>query len=338
MKKCNRCKKHKSLDSFHKNKFHNDGYSNICKICSNKEARENYLKRNTVLTTDVKCYICQKTFKSLKSLGRHLTQKHSEITLEEYYLKYISSNNNCIYCNKPTNFISLIKGFKDICNKTNCVTKKIKETKLKRYGDENYNNKEKNIKTINKKYGVDNIFFRQDFIDKRNKTNLKRYGFENPRKNAGVIKKIKISREKTMIERYGVKTAMHNPDSFNKMLKNSLRWKEMILPSGVTVKFQGYEDKAITELLKIYSEEEIVLNKSEIPKFTYNYGNKIRKYYPDFYIPKDNLIIEVKSEYYWDLYLKKNLAKKQICVNQGYNYRLMLYDGRGNHAKKTNIN
>jgi|14BtaG_2_1085337.scaffolds.fasta_scaffold30941_4 hypothetical protein len=42
MKKCTKCKKIKSLDSFNKNKSRKDGLSNICRECSNAYCKQYY--------------------------------------------------------------------------------------------------------------------------------------------------------------------------------------------------------------------------------------------------------------------------------------------------------
>ena len=49
---------------------------------------------------------------------------------------------------------------------------------------------------------------------------------------------------------------------------------------------------------------------------------KKHRYYPDFYIPKENLIIEVKSSYtmLYDFY--KNNLKAVATKELGYNYKL----------------
>ena len=52
--------------------------------------------------------------------------------------------------------------------------------------------------------------------------------------------------------------------------------------------------------------------------YTLNDNQKI--YYPDFYIPKYNLIIEIKSMYYYNLHTEMNLAKQKACIEQGYNF------------------
>jgi len=59
-----------------------------------------------------------------------------------------------------------------------------------------------------------------------------------------------------------------------------------------------------------------------MPEFWYD--NKKHRYYPDFYVPKDNLIIEVKSGYTLNKNRKRNDMKFESVKNAGYNFKLMI--------------
>ena len=52
------------------------------------------------------------------------------------------------------------------------------------------------------------------------------------------------------------------------------------------------------------------------------FEGKKHRYYPDFYIPEENLIIEVKSQWTLDLHKDKNQAKFQAVKEAGFNFRL----------------
>jgi hypothetical protein len=60
---------------------------------------------------------------------------------------------------------------------------------------------------------------------------------------------------------------------------------------------------------------------------------KIKKYYPDIFIPKENKIIEVKSQWWYDglghekykSRLENNLKKKAAVVAKGYAYELWIF-------------
>ena len=105
-------------------------------------------------------------------------------------------NNKCLGCGKETKFLGLSTGYRKTCGALECVNKvrkrdkefwqkrneksketfikkygthpmklketilKQKQTKLEKYGDENYNNKEKNQKTKLERYGNKNYLNR----------------------------------------------------------------------------------------------------------------------------------------------------------------------------------
>jgi hypothetical protein len=61
------------------------------------------------------------------------------------------------------------------------------------------------------------------------------------------------------------------------------------------------------------------------PRIQYNYDNKEHYYYPDFFIPKFNLIVETKSS--WILKKQgheKNLQKEKATISKGYNFLLII--------------
>ncbi|QAU04553.1 HJR family nuclease [Vibrio phage Va1] len=165
---------------------------------------------------------------------------------------------------------------------------KVKSTKLKRYGNENYNN-----------------------IEKIKKTNLERYG-------AVSILSFQKLKEENMFKKYGVRHSSH-------LGYNGYRWKDFVMPSGKIVKVQGYENRYLPVLINMFGEDDIIVHSPEIPKVKYHYKDKEHYYFPDFYIPSRNLIIEVKSEYTlkWDL--DKNIAKFKAVKEQGFNFKLKVY-------------
>ena len=65
-----------------------------------------------------------------------------------WYIHNISSHPTCPICNKPVKFIDLKHGYHNHCSykcahRNNIVRKKYHRTLKERYGDENYNNREK---------------------------------------------------------------------------------------------------------------------------------------------------------------------------------------------------
>jgi hypothetical protein len=91
---------------------------------------------------------------------------------------------------------------------------------------------------------------------------------------------------------------MRNKDETNlrNKLNRSYRSKKYTLPSGKIIFVQGYEDHFLDFIF--YNN---ILNETEIeydaPRIQYIADNKERFYYPDFFIPKFNLQVEIKSLY-----------------------------------------
>lgn len=72
-------------------------------------------------------------------------------------------------------------------------------------------------------------------------------------------------------------------------------------------------------------------NNKNIPVIDYFYeNNKIHKYYPDIYIPLDNLIIEVKSTWTYKKDKNKNTIKKLTYKNNGYDFQFWIFDKKYN--------
>lgn len=118
------------------------------------------------------CKICGKEV-SKCSLSGHLKWSHNKMTYKEYFDTYEEPyEHNCPYCGKECKWIG--KGgrhYAQTCGSKECLSKihsdnngggtpealrKIKQTKLERYGNENYQNTEKIRQTCLERYGVDN--------------------------------------------------------------------------------------------------------------------------------------------------------------------------------------
>ncbi|MCK9574606.1 MAG: hypothetical protein WC979_01735 [Candidatus Pacearchaeota archaeon] len=146
--------------------------------------------------------------------------------------------------------------------------------------------------------------------------------FQKKRQNTPAVKEAKSKFQKEYQNRPEVKA-----ETF-KRLQRCFKYKEFILPSGKIVKIQGYEPQVLTELLKTYNEDDIIIgikemNKS-IGKIDYFYENNVHTYYPDFYIKSINTIIEVKSEWTYSKELEKNLAKQQACLAKLFNFEFVI--------------
>lgn len=70
------------------------------------------------------------------------------------------------------------------------------------------------------------------------------------------------------------------------------------------------------------------------PTIRFNFENENKIYFSDFYYEPLNLIIEIKSEYYYNKYLSKNLAKQKACLEQGYDFIFVINKDYSEFDKK----
>jgi hypothetical protein len=206
------------------------------------------------------------------------------------------------------------------------IKNKIKKTNQERYGVDNPHQNEhisnKIKKTNQERYGQNGWNPSQVKL-----TNLKRYGVENPLQNEIIRNKIK----KTNLERYGVEHVMHDPAIFDRCMQNQLqvryKFKEMVLPSGKIIKYQGYENYVIQYLLDSgINENDLELERINVPVISYQFDGKTRRYYPDIFIKSKNMLIEVKSTYTFDREVEKNLAKHKASKDVGFLHKIIIWD------------
>jgi hypothetical protein len=294
------------------------------------------------------CKDCKNTFKTLNGLTVHISIYHNK---KEYYDKWIKTNQEgiCVICNKNTDFISITKGYKNTCSrectKTHMFAKqketllknygiinifqkeeikqKIKETKLKKYGNENFNNSIKNKQTKLKKYGNENYVN----SEKNKQTNIHKYGINYASKRIDISRKIRLQKYKngwfndnkikeTNLKKYGVEYNHQNLNILEKSLKSSFKLKQF---RNTNIWYQGsYE---LNFLEKYYDKYPDIQRGHRIK---YEFEGKIKYYFPDFYIPSLNLIIECKNSYL----LKKDKPiikiKEEATINNGFNYKIIV--------------
>jgi hypothetical protein len=276
----------------------------------------------------------------------------------------------CKVCNNPTKFnrqffyhetcslsCSAILSGRKTKEQREIIVKKARETSIKKYGIDSASKlditKEKKKNTCLKKYGVENPLQNKEIqkkqYSKMKETNLQRYGVESTLSLNQTREKFK----KTMIEKYGVDHPWKNKQFREKSMETmekkygarfyskSKDWIERFekhewgnkyydysLPSGKIVRIQGYEKFAIDFLLKSYREDDLVLEKKPLVKYKFN--GKYRNYKCDIFIEKENRIIEVKSNFTYNLQLEKNELKAMSCIESGYKFEFWIIDRKGN--------
>ncbi len=149
---------------------------------------------------------------------------------------------------------------------------------------------------------------------------------QNPFNKSEIQEQIK----KTNLEKYGSENVMHNQEIYNRSFINKKNVKTYKLPSGREVYYDGYENYCIEYLLKYYNEDEIKFQTEFELNIEYYIDNRKKVYYPDFYISKDNLVIEVKSSYMFFLSENKNIHKFKATIDNGYRLKLYIFNDIGN--------
>lgn len=202
---------------------------------------------------------------------------------------------------------------------------------------------EKARETLKERYGVSNPMDIVGVKEKREQFFLEKYGVINPSSN----EQVKQKRIQTMLERHGVehnfinwqdkieakhgvRNAAHIPEVAEKICSNRFKTKHAyVLDSGETIYLQGYETFGLDYLKESHQESDILYKKRDMPKIWYFFDKKKRKYYPDFFIPTQNLVVEVKSLYTLSRDYEQIQAKIQATNRTGYNLLLLVFEKNG---------
>ncbi len=192
------------------------------------------------------------------------------------------------------------------------------KTCLKKYGVKNPGQseeiKEKMLRTCRKTLGVDYPFQSEKVKEKIKDTLMDRYKVSNISKS----KKHQAKKEKTCLKNYGVKHPLQSPEL---RLKSSISadrlWEVKTKKRKYLV--EGYE-KFIVDTLE--NKFDIVSSQFDKDFKPITLNNIL--YWPDFYIPKSDLYIEIKSTY--TLYTLKsefilNKIKALESIEKGYNLK-----------------
>ena len=157
-------------------------------------------------------------------------------------------------------------------------TEATKATKLERYGDENYVNQEKIIKTNMERYGVPNTMQNKDIRNKAEETNLIKYGYRNSSSNPQVIDKIKESWSKKSKEEIAEIMKKH----FHKWLFDGILFDS---------KWEIY--------YYFYLKNHNINFEMQVP-FDYEFEDKKCVYFCDFHLIDTDEYVEIKGNHMVD--------------------------------------
>jgi hypothetical protein len=174
--------------------------------------------------------------------------------------------------------------------------------------------------------GIAENVLKKEVKEKGKQTNLNKYGVEYSLQ----AKEVKEKMKQTNLKKYGVENPQQNPLISEKTSKNAYKGYNVELPSGNTLYLQGYEIYCLEDLINEgYEEEDIITSRKYVPEIWYTYNSKKSRYYTDFYIPKDNLLIECKSTFTMERDFDKNLAKLEAVKALGYKMEIRVYSNKG---------
>lgn len=257
--------------------------------------------------------------KYYKNLGYNISNANKKI---EIYIKDLPTTSKikikckckkCGIINLVTynNYNRAITKYGFYTCKSSCSSEKVKQTCLEKYKVDSYSKTEEFLikykQTNLEKFGTEYCSQNNEIKEKVKQTCLEKYGSKCSLQNNEIKEKVK----QTWINNYGVEHPIQNKNIHLKQQKNSLVRKKY---KNTNLNYQGTYEKDF--LNKYYN----IIDIDSGVSIKYNFNNKEKVYFSDFYIKSKNLIIEIKSKYYYDLHLNQNLAKQKASISQGYNF------------------
>jgi len=189
----------------------------------------------------------------------------------------------------------------------------------------------KRIIAIQKKYDVDNVFQLDEIKEKTKITNLELYGVENPQQN----KEIKNKTEETNLKRYGARNPFQSEELKKKIRKTNFincgfeypsQNKDILykrLKNGFAIKYIDhlyYQGSYEKEFILKYKDKVRIENGLSI---YYEYLGEKKIYHSDYYLPDYDLVVEVKSSYWYNKNLEMCKAKAEYTKKR-HNYIMIL--------------
>jgi hypothetical protein len=287
-----------------------------------------------------------KNTKNLKKLNSALTDYKNGNSINQIYIKYGFSNNFFKKLLKQNELTYVNKAKFPNNTESSIIREKIKEI-------HDFYIKHKNLrKTANffniKECNLRSFFTKNNLLQKKHTSFCKKTQLEykdiihdlyiiEKMNIQDISKKIKITPyniKKILIDNFGnsiirpksqiIKEMNYKKEHQIKAHNGSFKRKNYILPSGKIIKVQGYEDDFLNYIFKNNKLQEQDFNFNDRIRIELSKNNvKHKHYYPDFYIPKYNLIIEIKSNYIYNLQRKLNEKKKKETIKAGYYYIIL---------------
>lgn len=260
------------------------------------------------------CLIDNRKFTTCRAFLNHL--RELKITSKQYYDRYHKKDTEGIcYCGKETKYHGF--SYKKYCA-ASCAMRSLEHRKA--VSERFINNPEALISFRSSRVGVDpNIEKRRKTIeDKANSLGMT--VFEYHSQHSIQAHKNVSAETKTLAVLKGMKTKEENESYCDG--RSFYRKVDFF---GEQVNLQGYEPIVLNWLINEYNlgKFDINIGKSNIPIIKYGENAK-QMYFPDFYLPKKNLLIEVKSTYTLFKHYENVMDKCQAAISSGYSILLLV--------------
>lgn len=120
------------------------------------------------------------------------------------------------------------------------------------------------------------------------------------------------------------KIQKRKPNSFKKT-------KSVIAKTGRIAILQGHEIYGLRDIMQRFNVHinQVVYKANDMPKILYIFKGTTHRYIPDFWIPSKNTIVEVKSNYTFEISKDLNLQKAIACFEAGYAFEFWIYNRNG---------
>jgi hypothetical protein len=287
-----------------------------------------------------------KNTKNLKKLNLALTDYKNGNSINQIYIKYGFSNNFFKKLLKQNGLTYINKAKFPNNTESSIIREKIKE--IYDFYIKNKNLRKTAIFFNIKECNLRSFFTKNNLLQKKHTICSKKTQLEykdiihdlyiiQKMNIQDISRKIKITPyniKKILIDNFGnliirpksqiIKEMNYKKEHQIKAHNGSFKRKDYNLPSGKIIKVQGYEDDFLNYIFKNNKLQEQDFNFNDRIRIELSKNNvKHKHYYPDFHIPKYNLIIEIKSNYIYELQKKLNEKKKKETINAGYNYIIL---------------
>jgi len=281
----------------------------------------------------IDCKLCSdKIAKNL--FKKHLKEVHEIDSIELYALDVLGYTNKCKQCGKNTNFLNLVKGFRDFCsNKCSStyyandklVKAKRKKTNTKLYGGHPSQNKSIKLK-VSKQLELNKLDpeYQSKINKKRKETCLEKYGVEYTSQSINyqnsIQNKLKLKYEsitdyrlisKNSINYYTFKCDICSKEFtiHRHLIKQRFDKNIKVCTNCIKKNSYSYPEQKLTEFIENNYHGEILINNRTMLS-----GKEL-----DIYLPQLNLAFEFNGLYWHsELHRDKNyhLDKTELCESK----------------------